>query len=336
MTIKRGLLLLVLLFVVGISVYATADVKEISKNTKGIIKVTDTREDVCADLPKPVISYIESESVTDTNGKKVTRHYFSIDNWEDYSTSLFTSAPDLPACGENTNATRTWVSIYDQNGTYIYNYCVLGKPEYLSRLWFPVVEGEPVPDSFSVVIEDRRCKKTSRSDNQELLAGSANKNTKKDPDDDTLFIDPNLSARESGGDKQEKASDQRDGESVTIQDIHVVSPPEPPECDLPAPVQISPEEDEVIDNIQRKLVCTWEPVEGAASYTLQVDCYHCCESYTWCTEIGEEYRLIEKLKETTSWIYLGGMNEYKWRVWAVDSDGKKGAKSPWRKFTTAS
>jgi hypothetical protein len=94
----------------------------------------------------------------------VWRYTFSVDNWVMYSDDLFTPAPDLPPCGNNTAASRTWIRIYDQNDKFIYGFCALGQAADMVSLWYPVPKTEPTPESVYIDVYDRRCNMTYRSD----------------------------------------------------------------------------------------------------------------------------------------------------------------------------
>ena len=66
-------------------------------------------------LPNPVLYFLGQEFLT-VNGKQVTRYNFDVLNKSEYPTDLFAASPDLPPCGTNTKAARTWVDMYDQSG----------------------------------------------------------------------------------------------------------------------------------------------------------------------------------------------------------------------------
>ncbi len=107
----------------------------------------------CSDLATPVIEFDHK----DAEG----RVYIPVTNWEDYPDEIFAAAPDLPACGQNANSSRTWVDIYDAyTDTKIYGFCALGDNEELQDIW--VLPGEDV-DSVYIIINDRRCGKTYQS-----------------------------------------------------------------------------------------------------------------------------------------------------------------------------
>ncbi|HEX5680244.1 MAG TPA: PASTA domain-containing protein [Desulfobacterales bacterium] len=104
---------------------------------------------------------------------------------------------------------------------------------------------------------------------------------------------------------------------------------------LPAPEQIWPEEGRIFDNFPRTTVVKWTPVSRAASYTVELDCLHCCESGTWCSELGRPWKVVRDIPAVASpghKFEFAGAQTGRWRVWAVDENGREGAKSPWRTF----
>ncbi len=108
--------------------------------------------------PPPKVELIGTESYT-VSGKKFVRYLLSVKNRWSYPDSLFAPAPSLPPCGLNTNASRTWVYIVDQDDNYIYGFCALGSAEDLDGLWFAVEVGETPPAGVYVVLWDRLCQK---------------------------------------------------------------------------------------------------------------------------------------------------------------------------------
>jgi parallel beta-helix repeat protein len=84
------------------------------------------------------------------------RYHFRVDNWMDYPDQMFEASPDLPACGLNTNASRTWVEIFAATGQQIYGYCNLSSAEGLRDLWFPW-PADQAPPYFYIRLHDRRC-----------------------------------------------------------------------------------------------------------------------------------------------------------------------------------
>src|SRR5687768_1468400 len=86
-------------------------------------------------LPNPVLYMTGQEHIV-VNGKQMTRFNYDVLNKDEYPVDMFAAAPSLPPCGTNTNAARTWVDFYDQNGKRLNGFCALGKPSDLGSIWF--------------------------------------------------------------------------------------------------------------------------------------------------------------------------------------------------------
>ncbi len=112
--------------------------------------------DCYPDLPDPVLAFDGTEQYT-VNGQQGTRYLLSVTNYADYPDELFAPAPSLPPCGSNTNASRTWVDIFDQDGNRLYGFCALGTSANLNNLWFGVPEGDTPPTSVYITMTDREC-----------------------------------------------------------------------------------------------------------------------------------------------------------------------------------
>ena len=117
--------------------------------------------------PEPKIEWVGSEHY-EVNGQSWTRHRISVVNRHVYPSALFSAAPHLDPCGNNTNASRTWVNIYDGHGRYLYGFCALNSPESLGQLWFAVPHGQPSPKSIYITLEDRQCKTVYTSNRRSL------------------------------------------------------------------------------------------------------------------------------------------------------------------------
>jgi hypothetical protein len=100
-------------------------------------------------LPNPILYLSHIEYVT-ISGKEFVRYYYDIENKSAYPAELFASAPGLPPCGNNTNASRTWVDLYDQRGKRLNGFCALGSPSQLNDIWF-ALESSVVPPSWIYV-----------------------------------------------------------------------------------------------------------------------------------------------------------------------------------------
>lgn len=115
-----------------------------------------------AELPNPVVILL-TPAFFEQGGKHWTRYNLSVFNYEDYPSALFAPAPNLPPCGANTKAARTWVEIMDQQGKRLYGFCALGTNSDLTKLWF-ALETDTLPPSWVyVVLNDRQTGKTYKS-----------------------------------------------------------------------------------------------------------------------------------------------------------------------------
>lgn len=104
---------------------------------------------------------------------------------------------------------------------------------------------------------------------------------------------------------------------------------------LQAPEPTWPEEGRSFGNIPRTTALRWKEVSGAASYTVELDCLHCCESGKWCSDLGRPWKLARGIPAARSpghKFEFTGAQQGRWRVWAVDKNGREGEKSPWRTF----
>ena len=77
-------------------------------------------------------------------------------NFTEFPNELFAAAPDLPPCGKNTNSSRSWVDIFDQQGKRLNGFCALGKNKDLNSIWFALDEGVLPPSWVYIEINDRR------------------------------------------------------------------------------------------------------------------------------------------------------------------------------------
>jgi hypothetical protein len=106
-------------------------------------------------LPNPVLFLAGHESVT-TEGKQWLRYKYMVANSDAYPNELFAAAPELPPCGNNTKASRTWVDIYQQDGKRLNGFCALGKNSDLNEIWF-ALPPEAVPPSWVYIeMTDRK------------------------------------------------------------------------------------------------------------------------------------------------------------------------------------
>lgn len=105
-------------------------------------------------LPNPVLVMIGSEYYT-TGGVNYVRYNYEVFNAMDYPGTLFAAAPTLPPCGKNTQSSRTWVDIYDQQGRRLYGFCALKNTD-LNSLWFALPATELPPSWIYIEMDDRQ------------------------------------------------------------------------------------------------------------------------------------------------------------------------------------
>ena len=106
-------------------------------------------------LPNPVLFFTGQEAY-ETGGKQYIRYRYDVLNKDQYPNDLFAAAPDLPPCGSNTKAARTWVDFYDQSGKRLYGFCSLGKSSDLGTLWFALEESVLPPSYVYIELNDRK------------------------------------------------------------------------------------------------------------------------------------------------------------------------------------
>jgi len=121
-------------------------------STQSFSSVINPRTSV---LPNPVLYFIGQE-LYETGGKQFIRYTYDVANKDAYPDDLFAASPDLPPCGQNTKAARTWVDIYDQSGKRLQGFCALGKSSDLGKIWFGL-EIDQVPPSYVYIeMNDRK------------------------------------------------------------------------------------------------------------------------------------------------------------------------------------
>jgi tetratricopeptide (TPR) repeat protein len=103
---------------------------------------------------------------------------------------------------------------------------------------------------------------------------------------------------------------------------------DPSNPNLSAPKLLFPVEKAQINVFPRRTVCTWEPVAGAASYIFEWDY---SADGAWKQESKNE-RLGYSIAGTSFFFDFVGKQPGRWRVSAVDADGRRGPASEWRTF----
>ena len=105
-------------------------------------------------LPNPVL-YLTGTEPHQSAGKQFVRYKYDVFNKDAYPADFFAASPQLPPCGKNTKAARTWVDIYDQSGKRLNGFCALSKPDDLKDIWFAIEEGTTPPSWIYIELTDR-------------------------------------------------------------------------------------------------------------------------------------------------------------------------------------
>ena len=106
-------------------------------------------------IPNPVLAFVGQEFY-EAGGKQFTRYRYTVDNLAEYPNELFAPSPALPACGRNTNASRTWVDVFDQTGRRLNGFCALANHDGLNGIWFAMVRDEIPPSWVYIELTDRQ------------------------------------------------------------------------------------------------------------------------------------------------------------------------------------
>ncbi|MDD4777172.1 MAG: hypothetical protein PHV53_02670 [Fermentimonas sp.] len=99
--------------------------------------------------------YFTGKETSNINGNIFTRINLSVKNWKSFSNDLFIAAPSLPPCGLNSNASRTWVDIFDNKGKRLYGYCAFNSNENLKSFSFAVAANQNLPVNVYITLTDR-------------------------------------------------------------------------------------------------------------------------------------------------------------------------------------
>lgn len=106
-------------------------------------------------LPNPVL-VLKGLEAFQTGGKSFIRYNYFVENYAAYPNEMFAASPELPPCGKNTKASRTWVDFYDQPGKRIYGFCALNSHDGLNEIWFALEEGVIPPSWVYIELNDRK------------------------------------------------------------------------------------------------------------------------------------------------------------------------------------
>jgi hypothetical protein len=109
-----------------------------------------------APVPPNPILYLVATETFQSNGQTFVRYKYDVFNKDAYPADMFAASPNLPPCGKNTKASRTWVDLYDQRGTRLYGFCALSKSADLSQIYFALEDGVLPPSWIYIEMTDRQ------------------------------------------------------------------------------------------------------------------------------------------------------------------------------------
>jgi hypothetical protein len=106
--------------------------------------------------PNPIL-YLTSVEPYTVNGQNFMRYNYDVFNKDQYPAAMFAPAPNLPPCGNNANASRSWVDFFEnRTNRRLYGFCALGNSSNLGRIWFALPEGQLPPSYIYIKITDRQ------------------------------------------------------------------------------------------------------------------------------------------------------------------------------------
>lgn len=103
----------------------------------------------------PVLQYVGKENIT-SNGQPYIYYKLSVTNANTFPTTMFTASPNLPACGTNTAASRTYVTVYGAaEGSQANAYCGIYAPSGMNTIGFSFPANATPPTTVYVELWDR-------------------------------------------------------------------------------------------------------------------------------------------------------------------------------------
>ena len=108
-----------------------------------------------APLATPVLVF-QGQEAFETGGKQFIRYRYFVANADAYPDTLFAASPNLPACGLNTKAARTWVDFFDKAGKRLNGFCALGSHKDLNGIWFALDPNIIPPSYVHIEMTDRQ------------------------------------------------------------------------------------------------------------------------------------------------------------------------------------
>ena len=116
-----------------------------------------------ASLPNPIL-YLLGQEFYSTSAGNFVRYRYDVFNKDAYPAAMFAASPSLPPCGNNSNASRTWVDFFEnRTNRRLYGFCALGSPQDLGSIWFALPEGQVPPSYIYIEMIDRQTNTRYRS-----------------------------------------------------------------------------------------------------------------------------------------------------------------------------
>jgi hypothetical protein len=125
-------------------------------------------------VPRPVLVWRGLDTnVKGSDGKSYVGVTLGVSNYASYPAVLFARAPELPPCGANASASRSWLRVYArQTQKEVYSYCALSGPSELRAFSFNVARAD-LPAEVYVVLEDRAAGRRYHSNCLKTASGKA-------------------------------------------------------------------------------------------------------------------------------------------------------------------
>lgn len=118
-------------------------------------------------VPSPKLVFDGTED--NENGQfSRTIYWLSVENRADFPDEIFESAPDLPPCGKNANASRSWIEVRDSANNRLNAFCAIKSTTELNKLSFTLLKGKNPPKFVYLLMVDRRTGKKYSSNLAEI------------------------------------------------------------------------------------------------------------------------------------------------------------------------
>lgn len=98
------------------------------------------------------------------------------------------------------------------------------------------------------------------------------------------------------------------------------------------PTQLSPANGTTFNIYPRTTTFQWSAVAKAVKYGIELDCYHCCASNKWCSDVNGTGSISYTTNTSYSMDWYGAQPG-RWRVWGIDASNQAGPKTGWWEFT---